>query len=291
MMMQRVALLGLGIMGSGMAANWLSKGFSLTVYNRTRSKADSLVVLGARAADTPRQAAQNAEVVVSMVGDDAASRAVWLGDDGALAGAKPGTVLVECSTLTPDWVRELAQLARDCGCELLDSPVAGSKAAAADGQLTLFVGGEVATLDNVRPVLEAISGQIHHLGAVGSGAVWKLINNMMTAVHMAALSEGMVLAEKAGLDMQQVAALVVNSASSSPVVKGKLPRLIEQRYTDPDFALRWMHKDTRYALALAVQFGLDLPTVEAASEIYRQAGEKGLNDLDFASVIEALRKA
>ncbi len=287
--MQWVALLGLGIMGSGMAASWLKKGFSLAVYNRTRSKAESLAAQGARVADTPRQAADNAEIIVSMVGDDVASRAVWLGDDGALAGVKPGTILVECSTLTPDWVRELAEYARGRGCEFLDAPVTGSKAAAAGGQLNLFVGAESVTLEKARPALEAISKQINHLGPVGTGATWKLIVNMMTAAHLAVLAEGLALAEKTGFDLQQIAPLILNGPSGSPVIHMKMPRIAEHRYDDTDFSLRWMLKDVRYALALAEQYGLRLPTVEATAEVYAQASEKGLNDQDFAAVAEALR--
>lgn len=287
--MQRVALLGLGIMGSGMAANWLKKGFSLAVYNRTRSKAEPLAAQGARVADTPRQAAEDADIIVAMVGDDTASRAVWLGDDGALAGVKPGAVLVECSTLTPDWVRELAEQARAQGCEFLDAPVTGSKAAAAGGQLNLFVGAEAGTLEKARPALEAISKQINHLGPVGTGATWKLIVNIMTAAHLAALAEGLALAEKNGFDLQQIAPLILNGPSGSPAVQMKLPRIAERRYDDTDFSLRWMLKDVRYALALAEQCGLRLPTTEATAQVYQQASEKGLGDLDFAAVAEALR--
>lgn len=288
-MMQRIALLGSGIMGAGMAANWLNKGFGLTVYNRTRSKAEPLAAQGAHIADTPRQAAESAALVVAMVGDDEASRAVWTGADGALSGAAPGTILVECSTLTPDWIRELAEQAGTRGCEFLDAPVGGSKAAAASGQLVLFVGGEAATLEKARPALEAIGQKIHHVGPTGAGATWKLINNMMAAVHLAAVSEGVVLAEKAGLNIQQVASLIVNSATASPIVQGKMHRLTERQYDNTDFALRWMHKDTRYALTLAEQFHLPVKTVESAAGIFRRAVEKGLGDMDFAAVIEALR--
>lgn len=288
--MQRVALLGLGIMGSGMAANWLAKGFPLTVYNRSPGKAEPLAVQGARVARTPREAAQDADLMVAMVGDDNASRAVWLGVDGALAGVKPGAVLVECSTLTPDWVRELSAQAQAKGCEFLDAPVTGSKAAAASGQLTLLVGGDAAALDKVRPALEAISRQINHLGPTGAGATWKLINNMMAAVHMAAVSEGLVMAEKAGLDRQQVIALIQGSAVYSLIVQGKLPRITERRYDNTDFSLRWMHKDMRYALALAEAFGVPLNTVQGAEIIFQQASEKGLDDLDFSAVVEALRE-
>src|SRR6266508_2922425 len=139
--MNKVAFLGLGIMGGGMAQNLLKAGFPLTVYNRTRAKADPLAALGARVAGTPREAAANADIVIAMVGDDMASRAVWLGADGALAGARAGAVLVECSTLSLEWVRELAGLASERKLDFLDSPVTGSKDAAAAGELKLMVGG------------------------------------------------------------------------------------------------------------------------------------------------------
>jgi 3-hydroxyisobutyrate dehydrogenase len=288
--LQQVALLGLGIMGSGMAANWLKKGFSLTVCNRTRSKAEPLAAQGARIADTPREAAAGADIVVSMVGDDNASRTVWFGENGGLAGAKPGAILVECSTVSPDHVRELADQAQQRGCAFLDSPVSGSRFQAEGGQLILLIGGDSATIEKARPVLEAISRLIHHMGPTGAGATWKLINNMMTATHMITVSEAMVMAEKAGLNMQQIVPLILNGPVGSPVLQGKMPRLAERRYEDTEFALRWMLKDARYALALAEQFGVELKTVAAAAEVYRQATEKGLGDLDFTAAGEALRE-
>jgi 3-hydroxyisobutyrate dehydrogenase len=288
--MQKITLLGLGIMGSGMAANWLKQGFDLTVYNRTRSKAEPFEAQGAHIADTPFAAAQGADIIFAMVGDDAASAAMWMDEEGALAGAKPGAVIVECSTVTPNWVRLLAGQAHLLGCEFLDSPVTGSKSHSANGQLVMFVGGEAATLEKVRPALEAVSRQINHLGPVGAGATWKLLNNMQVAVQVALLSEVLSLAEKTGLDLRQVNELIVSGASASPVVQAKLPRIAEQRYGDTDFSLRWMHKDARYALALADQLGVPLKIVQAAAELYQQAADKGLNDLDFSAVAEALRK-
>jgi 3-hydroxyisobutyrate dehydrogenase len=288
--MQRVALLGLGIMGSGIGANLLKKGFPLTVYNRTPEKANALVSQGATLAATPREAAQNADVVISVVGDDPASRAVWMDDDGALAGAASGTILVECSTLSPDWVRDLADAAAEKGCAFLDAPMTGSREAAANGALTLIVGGDAAALDKIRPVLEAISQTIVHMGATGTAATWKLINNMMTAVHIATLAEGLTLAEKAGLDMKQVAQLIPTSATSSPSVKGKMPRMLEHRYEDTDFSLRWMQKDVSYALELGETFDVPLKTVGSAWTLLQAAREQGLLDVDFAAVIEAVRK-
>jgi 3-hydroxyisobutyrate dehydrogenase len=287
--MQSIALLGLGIMGTGMARNLLKAGFTLTVYNRTRAKAEPLMAQGAQIADTPRAAVQGAAIVIGMVGDDSASRAIWLGQDGALAGAEPGAVLVECSTLSLGWVRELAGLAAAHGLALLDAPVSGSKDAAAAGELKLMVGGDGAALERARPALDAISQRIFHFGPTGAGAMMKLVNNMMGAAQAAALAEGLVLAERAGLDMEQVVPFILNGAPGSPIVKGKAARMVARDYHDTQFALKWMHKDATYALRAADEFGVPMPTLAAARELYRMASNQGLGDADFAAVFEVLR--
>lgn len=290
--MQSVALLGLGIMGSGMAHNLLKAGFPLAVYNRTRAKAEPFAAQGARIAATPRDSAEGADVIISMVGDDDASRAMWLGSgnhDGALDGAKAGAVLIECSTLSIAWARELIGLANERGFAFLDSPVTGSKEAAQAGALRLFVGGDSATIERVRPVLEAVSQQINHMGPSGSGVIMKLVNNMMGAVQMVALAEGLALAECAGLNIQDVVAHISSGAPGSPMVKGKAPRMVARRYDDTDFSLRWMHKDAVYALRAAEEFGTAAPAVQTASQVFQQARALGLDDLDMASVFEAVR--
>lgn len=288
-LMRKITVLGLGVMGQGVAGNLLKSGYELTVWNRTRGKAEPFAARGAAVADTPRQAAGGADCVIALLGDDAASRAVWSGADGVLAGAKPGAVLVECSTLSPDWVRELARQAAERGFAFLDAPMAGSKEAAANAQLTLFVGGDAETLERARPVLDAISRRMVHLGPNGAGAVWKLINNMMTAVHVAALAEGVALAEAAGMDAGQVAELIRASATGSPIVQGKLPRMVERRYDNTDFALKWMQKDANYAVELARSLGVPVATVEAAVRVLQRARDKGLDEQDFAATVEGLR--
>src|SRR5690606_27039347 len=157
-----IALLGLGIMGSGMARNLLTAGFSLTVYNRSRERAEPFASMAARVASTAREAAEGAEIGISMVADVPASREVLLGEDGALASVRPGTLLIESSTLTVEWVRELGDAAREAGCELLDAPVTGSKIQAAAGELLFLVGGTEAALERARPVLAAMSRDIVH---------------------------------------------------------------------------------------------------------------------------------
>jgi 3-hydroxyisobutyrate dehydrogenase len=286
--MTSIALLGLGIMGSGMAANWLAKGYPVTVWNRTAAKARPLVEKGARLAATARAAAKDADVVVSMVADDAASRAVWLGEDGALAAVKPGAAAIEMSTVSPDWMQELASKARERGLAMLDSPVGGSKAAAAAGQLVLFVGGDKATLDRVRPVLEAVSKEINHLGPAGAGTTWKLINNMMVAIEVAASAEAIALAEKAGFDRALVTRLIGEGGIGSPLIKMKMTRMSALEFGDPDFMIRHMVKDLGYAARLAASLGVSPDIASAAAGYYARA-EAEHGDKDFAAVLAALR--
>jgi 3-hydroxyisobutyrate dehydrogenase len=287
--MARVALLGLGTMGSGIAQNLARRGFLLHVYNRTREKARPVLALGAHWADSPRAAAAQAEVVIGVVGDDAASRAVWLGPEGALAGAQPGSVVIECSTLSLDWIRELNGLARARSLPFVDAPLAGSKLAAEGGTLTLLVGAEPSVLDSIRPVLEAFSSNIIHFGPPGSGATYKLINNMMAAVQLAALGEGVAMAEKAGLNMETVMQAVSTGAVSSPIVKGKVQNVVTRSFGEAHFALRWMHKDLTYALRAADALGVPLPSAAAAHEVCRMALQKGLAAADWSAVTEVVR--
>ncbi|MEJ0013845.1 MAG: NAD(P)-dependent oxidoreductase [Bauldia sp.] len=286
--MQRIAIIGLGTMGSRMAANWINRGFAVTVWNRTRGRAEALAVAGAEIAASPRAAAEGADIVWAMVADDDASRQVWLGEAGALAGIARGAIAVESSTLSPAWARELAGLAHAQGVDFLDAPVGGSRAVAADGNLAIFVGGDAAVLEKARPAMEAIGGRIHHLGPTGAGATWKLINYMMAGAQLAGAAEGLVLARQAGIDVAKAAELIAGGVTASPAVTGKLPRMVDRRFGDPDVALRLVAKDQRYAVALAQSLGVKLEMIAASAEIFRRAEAQGLGDLDLAAVIEAV---
>jgi 3-hydroxyisobutyrate dehydrogenase len=285
MLMQRVAILGLGIMGGGMAANWLAKGFELSVWNRTRAKAEPLAAKGARIAATPREAAKSADFIFAMVADDAASRGVWLGADGALAGAKSGAIAVESSTLTPDWVRELARHAEAKGCGFLDAPVGGSRQAAASGELRLFVGGEPQTYEAARSALAAVGSKMDLLGPVGAGATWKLINNQLAAGQIAALAEALEVAKKAGFKDEQISDLILGGAPASPIVKLKLPRMLGRDFEPADFALNLMLKDARYAAALAQSLGAHAEMIAGAAKAFARAEAKGLGEKDIAAVV------
>jgi 3-hydroxyisobutyrate dehydrogenase len=289
--MTHVSVLGLGIMGSGIAHNILKAGYPLTVYNRTREKAASLIEAGAQWADTPALAAQHAEVVISMVGDDDASRAMWLGEQGAFATTPLHAIAVECSTLSLDWVREWHAEAQRHGLKSIESPVTGSKLAAESGTLTLLVGGDADVLARARPILATFSDNIVHFGPATSGTLYKLINNLQGAIHLQALSEGLVITERAGLNMSAILEAVLSGAASSPIVKGKAARVIDRDYEDVHFSIRWMHKDLTYALRAADELGVPTPLIAAAREVYKMALQLGLGDLDIAAISEVTRRS
>lgn len=286
--MEQVALIGLGVMGSGMGENLLNAGFPLTVYNRTRERALPLEALGARIAGTPREAAKGAQVVISIVADDDASRAVWQGEQGALAGAEAGAVLIECGTLSPGWVRELAAEARKRGCGALDAPVTGSKEQAETGKLLFLVGGEKADLEKARPVLAAMSRGIEHLGPSGSGVTMKLLNNFICGVQIATMGEAVALIERTGMDRDKVLNVLYAGAPGSPIVKTIGPRMAERNY-QVHFFLKLMEKDMRYALALGAEHGVKLETAAAAHHQFHTAAQNGFGEKDMAAVVEQIR--
>lgn len=287
-MIKNVALIGLGSMGIGIAQNILKAGFNLTVYNRTAAKAEPLAELDVHVAASPREAAQGTEALISVVADDAASREIWLGEAGALGGAGSSTIIIECSTLSHAWTGELAQLASQRGIAFLDAPVNGGPSVAAAGELKMMVGGDVAVLERARPVLEAFTAQIHHMGANGAGAMTKLVHNMMSAVQMVTLAEAMNMAAHAGLHMEQVVSILTGSGPASPLVKRSAPLMAAREYGNPNFLLRHIRKDVTYALRLAEEIGVPLMTASAAREVYRMAGKLGYDDAEFSAVFEAL---
>jgi 3-hydroxyisobutyrate dehydrogenase len=278
-------------MGRGMAHQLLQAGFDLAVCNRTPAKAQLLVDAGATLAGTPREAAANAEVVVSMVGDDRDSRQVWLGAEGVLAGEVwPDAIAIECTTLSYDWVLELAGTLAAAGLAFIDSPVTGGRQASEAGTLTLLVGAHEKDLARARPVLQAMSREIVHFGPPGAGTAYKLIANLLVGVQSAALAEGLLLAERAGLDIDQVVHCLGDSAAVSPVVKAYAGRMVRSDHGEPiQFLARWMHKDLTYGLALAAAMSQPVPASSVVARVFQMALSRGLGDSNVTAVIEALR--
>ena len=278
-----VAILGLGIMGSGMARRLLSASFPLTVYNRNREKCAPLVKEGATAVATPREAASSSEILISMVANDEASRDVWLGGQGALAGAAANSLLIECSTLTATWIQELATQAAERRCRFLDAPVTGTKPHAASGELTFLVGGSATDVAAAQPVFSVLGRETIHLGPTGSGALMKLVNNFVCGVQAAALAEALRFIEASDLDRTKVLPILTGGAPGSGIVKRIADRVVSNDYT-PNFALRWMAKDLSYALQEASAREIVLKTVTAAHSIFETAIEEGRGDEDFSAV-------
>jgi len=275
-------------MGSGMARRLLANEFPVTVFNRSPEKSKPFAKDGVPVAKSPRDAASQADVVISMLADDNAARTLWQGGSGAFAGVKPGTICIECSTVTVSFIREIAAIAKEKKCELLDCPVTGSKMHAAAGELNFLVGGEPAVLEKVRPVLAAMSKTITLLGPSGSGALVKLINNFVCGVQVAALAEGLAMIERSKLDHQKALEILTNGAPGSPLVKMVSARMMARDYT-PNFLLKLMTKDLRYALEEGKKSSLDLETAAVALKKFQSAIDANLGDKDMAAIIETLR--
>jgi 3-hydroxyisobutyrate dehydrogenase len=275
-------------MGSGMAGRLLDAGYPLTIWNRTPGKTQALADRGAKVAQSPRQAVAGATVVISMLADVPVCRDVWLGRGEAILGAAPGTVLVESSTVTVEWIEELDRAAKEHGCELVDAPVTGSKPQAAAGQLLFLAGGSSAALDSITPILKAMGRDVVHVGPVGSGARLKLINNFLSGSQVAALAEALSLIERSGLDAQKALGVLTEGAPGSPLVKLLSGRMMARQY-EPNFVLRLMAKDLRYAVSEADHQGLDLDMGRAALRVFEHAISAGQGEDDMSAVVEQFR--
>ncbi len=269
--MPRVAFIGLGRMGHGMAGRYLDAGFALTVWNRSKAKADDLIARGARWATSPEDAAIDADAVVTMVADDEASRDVWLNKDGAAATMKAGALAIECSTVSHAHALAMARELRARGLIYIDCPVTGLPEAAAAGKLTLLVGADPADLEKAQPYLAPIANTIRHFGPVGSGTVFKLINNLMGAVQIASLAEGLAIAEQSGLDMKLVTEALSTGAVASPQVIRHSRRMASRDFSGASFTAALRHKDAAYAVALAETLLPEVPVSRAAVEAYAKA--------------------
>src|SRR6266516_803910 len=289
--MAHVAFIGLGRMGHGMAGRYLDTGFSVAVWNRSKSKAEDLIARAARCASSPADAAEGADAIVTMVADDEASRAVWLGKDGAAATAKAGTLAIECSTVSYRHALDLARELRGRGLVYIDSPVTGLPDATANGKLTLLVGAEPADLERARPYLAPLSTTIRHFGAVGTGTVYKLINNLMGAIQIAGIAEGLAIAEQAGLDMKLVLEAVETGVAASPQVIRHSKRMVARNFSGATFTAALRYKDAAYAVALAESLLSEIPLMgRAAVQAYDRAKAYAPDD-DEGKMIEIVSRA
>src|SRR5215469_3043445 len=282
----RVAILGLGIMGSGMAVRLLSQGFPVSVFNRNPEKSRPFAARGAAVTDSPREAATRSDVILSMVSDDPASREVWLGPSGALAGAIRGALLIESSTLSVAWVKALAAEAEKQGCDFLDAPVTGTKPHAESGQLLFLAGGSDQAFQRAQPVASVLGRDAIHLGPVGSGALMKLVNNFLAAVQTASFAEALSLIDAGGLDREKAISILSEGVPGSPMVKRVAARVASGDFS-PHFLMPLMAKDIGYAIQEGDERHVDLGTARAALQVFEEALDAGYGEKDFTAVAQA----
>ena len=287
--MANLGFVGLGVMGGNMVNRLLSKGHSVTGYNRTRAKAEWLIGRGMRWADSPRAVCAAADIVFSMVTNSAALNTIAEGPDGLLAGLAPGKTLIDMSTVSPTVSRALAQKVREKGADLVDAPVSGSVITLQEGKLSVMVGGRRETFEHVKPVLDDIGPKVTHVGENGQALVMKIATNLSLAVQMLAFSEAVLLAEKGGIARETAVDVLAHSVIASPMVQYRGPFVLKMP-EEAWFDVNMMQKDMLLALELGRQFDVPLPTTAATNEFLSAARGMGWAKKDFAVVFDVLAR-
>ena len=287
--MTKVAFLGLGVMGYPMAGHLAAKGYEVSVYNRTPAKAEAWVAEhGGKSAATPRAAAEGAAFVMSCVGNDDDLRSVCLGDDGALAGLNPGAVFVDHTTVSAMVTEELAAVAAGKGVSFVDAPISGGQAGAQNGVLSIMCGGEQAAYDAAHPVMAAYGKTIRRMGGTGAGQLTKMVNQICIAGLVQGLSEGLHFAEKAGLDIREVVAVISQGAAGSWQMANRYETMADDHF-EHGFAVDWMRKDLGICLATANETGASLPVTALVDQFYKDVQALGGGRWDTSSLIKRLR--
>jgi 3-hydroxyisobutyrate dehydrogenase-like beta-hydroxyacid dehydrogenase len=287
--MTTIGFVGLGSMGAPIAGRLLD-GNQVYGTNRTQAKAEPLIGRGLSWRDTPREVAAAADIVFSMVTDDTALTAITSGPDGILAGLRPGAVYVDMSTVSPRLSRELANRVHAAGAAMLDAPVSGSVPAAQSGTLSIMVGGPESAFGEAEPLLRTLGSTVTYVGSNGQGLLLKLAINISLAAQMLAFSEGLLLAERGGIDPELAANAMAASPIGSPMLKARVPLVLDLP-EQPWFDMRLMHKDIRLALEAAREPGIALPTASAADSMLTTAEELGYGHRDIAGFLEVLSRA
>jgi len=285
----KVGFVGLGIMGSRMAANLLKIGHSLAVFNRTRAKAEGLLAGGAEWAASPAAMGGKVEVLFTMLAHPDAVREAALSTDGFLHRLSPGALWVDCSSVNPSFSREMAAEAGSRGISFIDAPVSGSKIQAAGGKLIFWVGGRKADLQVCRPLLECMGDKIVHAGKNGMGSAMKMVINQLLGSTMAAFAEGMVLGEALGLDRKVLFESVLGTAAAAPFLAAKREKMESGDY-EAEFPLRWMQKDLHLTSVSAYEVGVAMPLTNVAKEIYGLAIRAGLGTADISAIYDYISR-
>ncbi len=286
-MPQKIGFIGLGIMGQPMALNLVKAGFEVNVFNRTRDKAAPLENAGACVAANPAEAASDADFVMSIVSDSAASEQVFIGKDGVLESLKAGAIVIDSATISPVVSRKLACHVAGKQASFLDAPVTGSKHGAEKGELTFMIGGDREAFDRAMPVLRVLGKKHIYCGAHGAGLSAKLAQNVIQSTMVEIFCEGFVLAAKSGVKPETMFEIIQSSMARAALTDFKAPFIFKGDFT-PYFPLKWMHKDVTLAMEAAFAQGVPMPAAAAVKEVYGAARAQGKGDLDYAAVITFL---
>lgn len=287
----KIAWIGLGIMGSRMAANLLNSDATLVVYNRTKSKAGSLLEAGAEWAESPAAAAEQADILFTMLSAPDVVEQVALGQDGFLDALRPGSTWVDCTTVNPSFSQEMAFIAAGHQVRFLEAPVAGTKGPAQQGQLLFFAAGPEDVLETCRPLLERMGRQVNYLGPdYGRAASLKMVFNLLLGQAMLAFSEGLALGQALGLSRETLFNTLLGGPVVPPSIQGKRPK-IENEDWEADFPLHLMRKDLHLAALTAYENGVALPSTNTAKEVYALAEQAGLGEQDFSAIYAFLNQA
>lgn len=288
---KKVAFVGLGVMGYPMAGFLSKAGYETKVFNRTKAKADKWATeYTGHACETPRQAAQDADVVFVCVGNDDDVRSVVYGEEGILSSLKPGAVLVDHTTTSAELAVELAEAAKENGNTFIDAPVSGGQAGAENGVLTIMCGGEQAIFDSVSPIMDVYAKQMTLLGENGQGQRCKMVNQICIGGILQGLSEALLLAQKSGLDVEQVVETLKHGAAGSWQMENRAVTMSQDKF-DFGFAIDWMRKDLGFCLKEAERVGLELPLTQKVDEQYAELQEDGFGRMDTSVLMKAVAKS
>lgn len=287
--MKRIGFIGLGLMGSGMTMNLLKAGFPLTVWNRTPGKMEALVKAGAKAARSPREVAEKSDIVIDIVTDSDDVEQVLLGPDGVVHGARPGTIVIDMSTISPIKTREMAAKLKKKGIRMLDAPVSGGDIGARNGTLSIMVGGEKDAFDEAVPVFQAMGKTITHIGGHGDGQVTKAVNQILVGMNMLAVAEALMFASKAGVDLKKVHAAVAGGAAGSWQLTNNGAKLLVGDL-EPGFKVKDYVKDLRIIMETAAETKMPLLGTAVVQQMFRELDAEGLRDKGTQAVIIPVEK-
>lgn len=288
-MKKRIGFIGLGVMGKPMAMNLIKAGYQLTVWNRTRSKMDDLVKMGAAAGESPKDVAEKSDIVITMVTDSAAVESVILGPSGVIEGVREGMIVIDMSTISPSVTKKVAAKLKEKGVEMLDAPVSGGDIGAQQGTLSIMVGGSEEVFKECLPIFEVLGKRITYMGTNGMGQATKLCNQVICALNIEAVCEGLMLGAKSGLDLEKLLSVVTAGAAGSWMLSNLGSKMVKRDFK-PGFKIIHQQKDLRLALTQASELNLPLPGTALVNQMLRAAEAAGMGEKGTQAAIVAMEK-